>query len=115
MAEGVVGGEDGTCGPGADGAEDPDSVDCAEAVHQLYDYLDGELTEDRRRKIATHLDRCGSCGDAAGFESELRLVIANRCRDRVPESLMSRIAGAIHEEESRRDDVPSSRGGTLEG
>jgi len=112
VAEGVVGGEDGSFGPGAAGAEDADEVDCAEAVHQLYDYLDGELTEARRRKIVAHLDRCGSCADAAGFEYELRVVIANRCRDRVPESLMSRIAEAIHEEEGRRDDVPSSRGGT---
>jgi len=112
VAEGVVAGEDGTCGPGPDDAEDPEAIDCGEAVHQLYDYLDGELTEERRRKIVAHLDRCGFCADAAGFESELRLIIANRCRDRVPESLMSRIADAIYEEESRRDDVPSSPGGT---
>ena len=80
---------------GADGLE---GVDCDEAVHQLYHYLDGELTEERRLEITIHLDRCGPCADAAGFEAELRIVIANRCRDRVPEALRERIAAAIHEE-----------------
>jgi mycothiol system anti-sigma-R factor len=82
-------------------AGDPEQLDCEEAVHQLYHYLDGELTEERRREIARHLDLCDPCAGAAGFEAELRLVIANRCRDRVPEALVRRIAESIHEEERR--------------
>ncbi|HEX4081568.1 MAG TPA: hypothetical protein VHX40_01280, partial [Acidimicrobiales bacterium] len=35
------------------------------------------------------------------FEAELRLVIASRCRDRVPDALLQRIADAIHEESRR--------------
>jgi mycothiol system anti-sigma-R factor len=76
-------------------------VDCAEAVRQLYVYLDGELTEERRLEIAVHLDDCGPCADAAGFESELRLVISSHCKDRVPDSLIARVAAAIAEEEAR--------------
>jgi mycothiol system anti-sigma-R factor len=76
-------------------------VDCDEAVHQLYHYLDGELTDERRVEIARHLDLCEPCAGAAGFEAELRHVIANHCRDRVPEGLIRRIADAIHEEERR--------------
>ena len=79
-------------------------VDCEEAVHELYTYLDGELTEVRREEIRIHLDYCGPCGGAAEFEAELRKVIANRCKDRVPESLIRRVAEAI-EEESRQDDA----------
>jgi mycothiol system anti-sigma-R factor len=74
------------------------TVDCDEAVHQLYHYLDGELTDERREQIADHLNYCGPCGGAVEFEAELRLVIANRCKDHVPESLMQRIAAAIDEE-----------------
>jgi mycothiol system anti-sigma-R factor len=74
------------------------SVDCEEAVHELYHYLDGELTEVRREEIRIHLDWCGPCGGAAVFEAELRRVIADRCRDRVPESLIRRVAEAIDEE-----------------
>ena len=78
------------------------SVDCVEAVHELYTYLDGELTEVRREEIRVHLDWCGPCGGAAQFEAELRKVIANRCKDRVPQTLIDRVAAALHEE-SRHD------------
>jgi mycothiol system anti-sigma-R factor len=74
------------------------SVDCQEAVHELYHFLDGELTEERRTEISVHLDWCGPCSGAAGFEAELRKVIANRCKDRVPDSLIARVAAAIDEE-----------------
>jgi mycothiol system anti-sigma-R factor len=78
------------------------TVDCEEAVHELYYYLDGELTEERREEIRVHLDWCGPCNGAADFEAELRKVIANRCRDRVPESLIRRVAEAIDEESRQR-------------
>src|ERR1700744_6149827 len=74
------------------------TVDCEEAVHELYHYLDGELTEERREEIRIHLDWCGPCNGAADFEAELRKVIANRCKDRVPDSLIRRVAEAIDEE-----------------
>jgi mycothiol system anti-sigma-R factor len=78
-----------------------ETMNCDEAVHQLYYFLDGELTEERRVLISEHLTYCGPCGGAAEFEVELRMVIANHCKDRVPESLKKRIADAI-DEESRR-------------
>ena len=80
------------------------TVDCQEAVHELYYYLDGELTEERREEIRVHLDWCGPCNGAADFEAELRRVIANRCRDRVPDSLIRRVAEAIDEESRQRHD-----------
>ncbi len=80
------------------------SVNCAEAVHELYRYLDGELTEERRHEIRIHLNWCGPCCGAAEFEAELRRVIANRCKDRVPESLIQRVARALDEESRRRHD-----------
>ena len=99
------GGED--AGPGTDdaatGAVDAGalfgaSVNCEEAVHELYHYLDGELTEERREEIRIHLDWCGPCNGAAEFEAELRRVIANRCKDRVPQSLIDRVAETLDEE-----------------
>ena len=79
------------------------SVDCVEAVHELYSYLDGELTEVRREEISIHLDWCGPCGGAAQFEAELRKVIANRCKDRVPQTLIERVAEAIDQESRQHD------------
>ena len=78
------------------------TVNCDEAVHQLYHYLDGELTEERRTQISEHLNFCGPCGGAADFEAELRQVIANRCKDHVPDSLRQRVHDAISEEERRQ-------------
>ena len=72
--------------------------DCKDAIERLYHFLDGELTDERRSLIATHLDECGYCLDAYGFEGELRNVIALKCKDRVPETLMDRVADAIRQE-----------------
>jgi mycothiol system anti-sigma-R factor len=97
----------GTGGEAGDPAMDTSAlfgpeVDCVEAVHELYSYLDGELTEVRREEIRIHLDWCGPCGGAAQFEADLRRVISNRCKDRVPQSLIERVAAAL-DEESRHD------------
>src|SRR5580692_5417657 len=79
------------------------SMNCDEAVHQLYHFLDGELTEERRLLISEHLTYCAPCGGAVEFEAELRVIIASHCKDRVPESLIRRIADAIDEESRLRD------------
>lgn len=78
-------------------------VNCDEAVRKLYEYLDGELTDARRREISEHLDRCSPCVDVFGFETELRHIIAEKCQERVPEELVARVARAIREEAERAD------------
>ncbi len=72
--------------------------DCDEALSQLYEFLDGELTDERRVTIQAHLHDCGPCLEAAEFEQHLQQVLADRCRDTVPESLRQRIAAAIEAE-----------------
>lgn len=76
-------------------------VDCGQTIERLYHYLDGELTDERRRQIQRHLDECPPCVDAYGFEMELRQVIANRCRDHVPPSLLDRVRAALADEQRR--------------
>jgi mycothiol system anti-sigma-R factor len=68
---------------------------CEEALHELYHFLDGELTDDRRQLISTHLDDCSTCLGVFDFEVELRHVVSQRCRDSVPDALRARIANAI--------------------
>ena len=77
-------------------------VGCDETIERLYFYLDGELTEQRRIEITRHLDLCGPCVGAYGFETELRKVIANRCKDHVPDDLINRVAEALRDEHSRQ-------------
>ena len=77
-------------------------VGCDETIERLYFYLDGELTEQRRVEIVRHLDMCGPCVGAYGFETELRRVIANRCKDHVPDALIDRVAEALRQEHSQQ-------------
>ena len=81
--------------------------ECSEAVEVLYHFLDGQLTEERRILIRRHLDDCPPCLDAFDFEAELRVVIAHKCRERVPDELRWRVAKAIRavslEEEGAAD------------
>jgi mycothiol system anti-sigma-R factor len=86
---------------GCASSSDAEAADCEETIHRLYFYLDGELTEERRVAIRAHLDDCGPCVDVIGFEAELRRVIADRCRDRVPDQLIERISQALHLEQER--------------
>jgi mycothiol system anti-sigma-R factor len=70
---------------------------CQDALHTLYEYLDGELTVERRQVIRRHLDDCQPCLHAFDFEAELKVVIARSCRDQVPERLRQKIAQALTE------------------
>jgi mycothiol system anti-sigma-R factor len=87
---------------GHGGGEIAGFVGCDETIERLYFYLDGELTEARRIEITRHLDLCGPCVGAYGFEAELRRVISNRCKDHVPDTLVKRVAEALHNETSNQ-------------
>ena len=77
---------------------DDQKPECADSLQELYSFLDGELTPDRRVHIKEHLDHCLPCYEAFDFEAELRVVIAQRCRDEVPDGPRDRIAQAIQHE-----------------
>ena len=61
--------------------------DCNETLREIYEYLDGELTNDEKAKLRHHLEECQPCFEAFDFEAELREVIRKRCTESVPESL----------------------------
>lgn len=75
-----------------------EEVDCSDAVHTLYHFLDGELTPDRLAHIQQHLEACPPCLEKFDFEAELRMMIARKCRDEVPDSLRIRIVESIRRE-----------------
>ena len=41
------------------GAGEVAGSDCSEVLHRVYEYLDGEMTQDDTVKIKHHLDECG--------------------------------------------------------
>ena len=83
----------GHAAPAAGG--DQVDVECQQALDTLYHFLDGELTPERRSAIQHHLDRCSPCLEAFDFEAELKVVVARRCREQVPEHLRIRVAMAL--------------------
>ena len=72
--------------------------DCSETLHELYHFLDGELTEAKRADIQRHLEACPPCFEAYDFEAEIKQYVAQKCRDRMPDALRARIAEAIGHE-----------------
>ena len=80
--------------PAGGHAHDHDHIEvgCEAALEELYLFLDGELTADKRNQIEHHLDDCSPCFEAFDFEAELRHVISTRCRDEVPDSLREAVA-----------------------
>jgi mycothiol system anti-sigma-R factor len=73
-------------------------AECERAIRELYTFLDGELTSDKRAAISAHLDDCHPCLEAFDFEAELRLVVAKHCREQVPDHLRDRVARLIAED-----------------
>jgi mycothiol system anti-sigma-R factor len=70
-------------------------VDCAESVRELYMFLDGELTVERRLAIRGHLEGCPDCYGGFDFEAELRQVVSTSCREELPPALRNRVAVAL--------------------
>ena len=68
---------------------------CEQALAELYTFLDGELTAEKRQAIAHHLEGCNPCVEVFDFEAELRMVISKRCTEPVPEQLRLRISRTI--------------------
>ena len=68
---------------------------CDETLHELYHFLDGQLTDEKRTLIARHLDDCPPCAQGYSFEIEIRRVIVSKCREEAPSALRAKIAGAL--------------------
>jgi anti-sigma factor (TIGR02949 family) len=47
-------------------------IDCEEALHWLFEYLDAELDRQSQREMERHLERCRSCFSRVEFEKRLK-------------------------------------------
>ena len=82
---------------GMDHHHGAEHINCTEAVHVLYQFLDGELTEVRRIEIQAHLQACLPCWEAFDFEAELKLFVGRKCRETAPDTLRLRITQALQD------------------
>ena len=84
---------------------DDEDIDCERALVVLYQFLDGELTVERRARIEVHLNGCPHCFSAFDFEQELRLVVKSCVRSEVPPGLRQRIFDALEKDRGTRGNI----------
>jgi anti-sigma factor RsiW len=75
---------------------------CRELAELLIDFLDGELPEERRRLLETHLALCGPC--MIYLETYKETIRLTRCLPDVPPppELLQRLKAALCEEKEIR-------------
>lgn len=67
-------------------------ADCNETLRELEAFLDSELSEETHVAIRAHLEHCPDCLQAFDFHAELKIVVAQKCRnDEMPAGLMAKI------------------------
>jgi anti-sigma factor (TIGR02949 family) len=71
-------------------------MDCEQVVKQLWDYLDGELTDDKMSEVRAHLKACRGCFPHFDFEREFLEAIA-KCKGEqaAPEELRRRVLAKL--------------------
>ena len=67
-------------------------ADCNDTLRELEAFLDHELSGPALQAIRAHLDGCLDCLQAFDFHAELKMVVAQKCRnDEMPPSLLAKI------------------------
>lgn len=70
-------------------------ITCAEAVKQLWDYLDGALADEGRMAIEEHLSFCRRCCGEVEFAEELRSFLAREAAEEIPEDVRMRLIATL--------------------
>ncbi|MGI9125138.1 MAG: mycothiol system anti-sigma-R factor [Mycobacterium sp.] len=74
--------------------DDPDHghTDCAVVIRQVWALLDGEVTDQTREELRTHLDHCPACLRHYGVEERIKRLIATKCSgEKAPSYLVERV------------------------
>ena len=72
-------------------------ITCAEAVRQLWEYLDGELPDRDRAAIEEHLGFCRRCCGEVEFAHELRGFRARGAAEEIPAEVRARLIATLDE------------------
>lgn len=68
---------------------------CSAVVHQIYSYVDGEVTAADLVSVREHLADCPPCLEQYEVQVALKALVRRCCQDRAPESLRVRIVAQI--------------------
>lgn len=70
--------------------------DCSEALHRVYEYLDGEMTPEETERIAAHLQECGPCLREYDLDQALKALVKRSCQcEAAPTELRTQIMARI--------------------
>jgi len=65
---------------------------CGEVLDAVSAYLDGEMTDLDRERIATHVEECSPCLREVGIYQEVKLLVARSCGcDHMPDEVRARV------------------------
>ena len=72
-------------------------IACAEAVKQLWDYLDQSLALDDRERVQEHLAFCRTCCGELEFAEELQRFLAGQASAEIPPAVKARLETLLDE------------------
>ena len=76
----------------------PHEMPCDDVLDLVYDFLDGEMDEADRARIAQHLDECQPCLSQFGLEKAVKALVHRSCTcEHAPESLRMQIVARIRQ------------------
>ncbi len=75
---------------------DPNEIECASVLRDVWLFLDDELDPENRAKVEAHLDGCSPCLDEANLDQKLKALLQTKCGgDRAPEQLREKLAARL--------------------
>ena len=72
-------------------------IACAEAVKQLWEYLDGTIPDAQREAVEEHLSFCRRCCGELDFAEELRRFLAQPAEPDLPADVKARLLATLSE------------------
>jgi predicted anti-sigma-YlaC factor YlaD len=72
-------------------------ISCAEAVRQLWEYIDDTVEEADRVRIEEHLQRCRRCCGELEFAHELRGFLVRAADDDLSPDVLQRLNQTVEE------------------
>ncbi|MPY79647.1 MAG: zf-HC2 domain-containing protein [Actinophytocola sp.] len=72
-------------------------IGCAEAVRQLWEYIDDVVDVGEKAAIESHLARCRRCCGELEFARELRQTLFDASEEDVPDDVLRRLRHMVEE------------------
>jgi anti-sigma factor (TIGR02949 family) len=73
------------------------SMPCAEAVKQLWDYLDHAISAEDQERVEKHLSFCRTCCGELEFAKELRYFLASNEAEEIPPDVKAQLERFVQE------------------